>query len=213
MKKMCLECGARFKLSGSGRPQKYCQPCQRRSKRGITHKRNLSPSNLLKTKGAETPFEESWVDRLSRLPDREGPIALLGPDGELWRLWPGSRPQGTRASEARHWRLFAEGVINAMTPPPPRKAKEPASPPKGFKVRICIEDEKELQILGCGWRIVTVELDGPKVRLHHNGNTATMKRPAFKALIAGNKCLRRKRPVLRLVVSNPPPVVINSEAA
>jgi hypothetical protein len=100
-----------------------------------------------------------------------------------------------------------------MTPPPPRKAKEPASPPKGFKVRICIEDEKELQILGCGWRIVTVELDGPKVRLHHNGNTATMKRPAFKALIAANKCLRRKRPVLRLVVSNPPPVAINSEAA
>jgi hypothetical protein len=77
---------------------------------------------------------------------------------------------------------------------------------KGFKIRICIEDEKELQILGCGWRIVTVELDGPKVRLRHNGNTATMKRPAFKALIAANKRLRRKRPVLRLVVSNPRPV-------
>jgi hypothetical protein len=84
---------------------------------------------------------------------------------------------------------------------------------KGFQVRLCIEAEKELQVLGCGWRIVTVELDGPKVRLHHNGNTATMKRPAFKALIAANKRLRRKRPVLRLVVSNPPPVVINSEAA
>jgi len=51
------------------------------------------------------------------------------------------------------------------------------------------------------------------MRLHHNGNTATMKRPAFKALIAANKRLRRKRPVLRLVVLNPPPVVINSEAA
>jgi hypothetical protein len=84
---------------------------------------------------------------------------------------------------------------------------------KGFQVRLCIEAEKELQVLGCGWRIVTVELDGPKVRLHHNGNTATMKRPAFKALIAANKRLRRKRPVLRLVVSNPPPVVIKSEAA
>ena len=84
---------------------------------------------------------------------------------------------------------------------------------KGFQVRLCIEAEKELQVLGCGWRIVTVELDGPKMRLHHNGNTATMKRPAFKALIAANKRLRRKRPVLRLVVLNPPPVVINSEAA
>ena len=84
---------------------------------------------------------------------------------------------------------------------------------KGFMLRICIEAEKELQVLGCGWRIVTCQFRGNTVLLHHNGNVATMKRPAFKALIAANKCLRRKRPVLRLVVSNPPPVVINSEAA
>ena len=84
---------------------------------------------------------------------------------------------------------------------------------KGFRVRICIEGEKELQILGCGWRVVTCQFRGKNVLLHHNGNVATMKRPAFKALIAANKRLRRKRPVLRLVVSNPPPVVINSEVA
>jgi hypothetical protein len=40
-----------------------------------------------------------------------------------------------------------------------------------------------------------------------------MKLAAFKALITANKRLRRKRPALRLVVSNLPPVVINSEAA
>jgi hypothetical protein len=45
--------------------------------------------------------------------------------------------------------------------------------------------------LGCGWRIVTVQLRGKNVLLHHNGNKATMKRPAFKALIAANKRLSR----------------------
>ena len=72
--------------------------------------------------------------------------------------------------------------------------------PWGYKVRLYIEAEKELQELGCGWRIVIVELDGPRVRLHHNGRTATMKRDAFKALLAHNK--RHKRPQLKVVVSN-----------
>jgi hypothetical protein len=40
-----------------------------------------------------------------------------------------------------------------------------------------------------------------------------MKRKAFKEMLAANKRLRRKRPVLRLVVSNPRPVVVNSEVA
>jgi hypothetical protein len=84
---------------------------------------------------------------------------------------------------------------------------------KGFRLRICIEDEKELQVLGCGWRIVTCQFRGNKVFLHHNGSIATMKRKAFKEMLAANKRLRRKRPVLRLVVSNPRPVVVNSEAA
>ena len=48
-------------------------------------------SNPLNIKGAEKPFEEAWVDRLNGLKDHEGPIALLGPDGQLWRLWPRGR--------------------------------------------------------------------------------------------------------------------------
>ena len=74
---------------------------------------------------------------------------------------------------------------------------------KGFKLRICIESEKELQILGCGWRMVACQFRLKTVILHHNGNTATMKRQAFKELLAVNKNLRRKCPNLRLVVSNP----------
>jgi hypothetical protein len=78
---------------------------------------------------------------------------------------------------------------------------------KGFQVRLCIEAEKELQVLGCGWRIVTCQFRGNKVLLHHNGTVATMKRVPFKALITANRVARRKlrRPSLRLVVYNPRP--------
>jgi hypothetical protein len=86
---------------------------------------------------------------------------------------------------------------------------------KGFRLRICVEDEKELQILGCGWRIITCQFRGNKVLLHHNGNIATMKRTAFKELVAAVRASRaqRRRPSLRLVVSNPKPSVTNAEAA
>ena len=73
---------------------------------------------------------------------------------------------------------------------------------KGVKLRICIDAEKELQVLGCGWRIATCQFRGNKVLLHHNGNIATMKRKAFKELLAAVRTVtpKRRRPSLRLVV-------------
>ena len=208
MKKRCCSCGCTFTLSGSGKRQKYCSEC---AKRGDGRVWGLSASNPLNIKGAEKPFEEAWVDRLNGLKDHEGPIALLGPDGQLWRLWPTVEKEKT---EARHWRLFARGVTNAMTPPPPRKTKAPASPPKGFRLRLCIDTEKELQVLGCGWRIVTCQFRGNNVLLHHNGSVASMKRQAFRDLVSANRRLRRKRPKLRLVVSNPEPrMAVTKQAA
>jgi hypothetical protein len=48
-----------------------------------------------------------------------------------------------------------------------------------------------------------------------NGNIATMKRKAFKKLVAAVRAARpkRRRPSLRLVVSNPKPNVIDVAAA
>jgi len=139
-------------------------------------------------------------------------------DDRLWRINAEEQlRQKERLPKAVSWlptaKTLRRPIIVVGRNDPVQDVDDALGRVKGFQVHLCIEAEKELQVLGCGWRIVTVELDGPKVRLHHNGNTATMKRPAFKALIAANKRLRRKRPVLRLVVSNPPPVVINSEAA
>jgi hypothetical protein len=86
---------------------------------------------------------------------------------------------------------------------------------KGFKVRIYIEGEKELQALGCDWRIVACQFRGNNVLLHHNGNVATMKRIAFKELVAALRAVRlkKRRSSLRLVVSNPVSSVLNAEAA
>jgi hypothetical protein len=204
MRKRCASCGRSFTLTGSGKRQKYC------SKTCRNHGNRIGPlagteggSNPLIPKGAEATFEKDWIARLKHLQDPQGPIALLGPAGELWRLWPGRpNPSETSASMARHWRLSAKGVLNDTTPPPPRKAKDPA-PPKGLRVRLCIESESELQVLGCGWRIVTCQFRGDSVLLHHNGSVASMSRQAFTNLVSANRCLRRKRLKLRLVVSNP----------
>ena len=91
--------------------------------------------------------------------------------------------------------------------------RAPASPPRGFRLRLCINTEKELQVLGCGWRIVTWQFRGYNVLLHHNGSIASMKRQAFSDLISANRRLRRKRPKLRLVVSNPEPSMADAKQA
>jgi hypothetical protein len=98
-------------------------------------------------------------------------------------------------------------LATRLKPNPPARDPACAQPdtwPRswGYKGRLYIEAEKELQELGCGWRNVIVELDGPRVRLHHNGRIATMKRDAFKTFLARNK--RRKRVQLKIVVRNPP---------
>lgn len=64
--------------------------------------------------------------------------------------------------------------------------------PWGYRVRVHVEGEKELEPLGSGWRIVIVELDGDQVHLHHDGSTATMKREAFKDFLIANKRARKK---------------------
>jgi hypothetical protein len=207
--------------------------------RGSVANGPFSPTNSVACKPPSTPDLGAFVRaQIVAQEEEPNPIGFSLPDGTKGRVWLASDKEGSKIiDDDRVWRINAEELVRqkqrrskaivwlptvkTLCRPiivvgrndPVRDVDDALGRVKGFQVRLCIEAEKELQVLGCGWRIVTVELDGPKVRLHHNGNTATMKRPAFKALIAANKRLRRKRPVLRLVVSNPPPVVINSEAA
>src|SRR5262249_12674258 len=209
-------------LSGSGYRQKYCPDCR---KRGTAKVRGFSASKALKTKDAWTDFVEGIPpSQLSHLTTPDGDPARTGREGEevYWRVsiaeLKDRREKRCDFSEPREATadiIRIEGnshvPLTRLKPNPP--SRDPACVqadiwprPWGYNVRVYIEAEKELQELGCGWRTVIVELEGRHVHLHHNGRAATMKRDAFKAFLARNRNARRKRPSLRLVVSNPPKV-------
>jgi hypothetical protein len=172
--------------------------------------------------------------------DKSNPVSFALPDGTKGRAWLASDKGGPKiVGDDQPWRVNIEELLRqkerqpkttpwtptaeALGRPiivvgrndPVRDLDDALETVKGFKVRICIEAEKELQVLGCGWRIVTCQFRGNKVLLHHYGNIATMKRKAFKELMAAVRVARpkRRRPSLRLVVSNPTPNVANAAAA
>jgi hypothetical protein len=171
--------------------------------------------------------------------NQPNPIGFTLPDGTNGRAWLASDKGGPKVGDDLLWRVNIEELLRqrerrpktipwaptaeALRRPiivvgrndPVRDTHDSFQSLRGFKVRICIEGEKELQVLGYGWRIVTCQLRGNKVLLNHNGNIATMKRKAFKELLAALRAVRtkRRRPSLRLVVSNPAPSVLNAEAA
>jgi hypothetical protein len=154
--------------------------------------------------------------QIERQREQSNPIGFSFPDASKGRVWLASDRHGAKLiGDDRRWRVNVTDLLKLgreKHPPtlwrptaktlrrpivvvgrndPIQNTDDAFQALKGFKVRIYIEGEKELQALGCGWRIVTVQLRGKNVLLHHNGNKATMKRPAFKALIAANKRLSR----------------------
>jgi hypothetical protein len=172
--------------------------------------------------------------------DESNPVIFALPDGTKGRAWLASDNDGSKIiGDDRRWRVDVEELLwqkerrpkttpwtptaEALRRPiivvgrndPVRDVDDALGTVKGFRLRIYIETEKELQVLGCGWRIVLCQLRGNKVLLHHNGNIATMNRKAFKALVAAVRVARpkRRRPFLRLVISNPTPNVVNAAAA
>ena len=154
--------------------------------------------------------------RVSLAGDNEG-SKIIG-DGLLWRINTEELlRQKERPFKATPWTPTAEAlrrpIIVVGRNDPVQDVDDALGLVKGFTLRIYIEDEKELQIFGCGWRIITCQFRGNNVLLHHNGSIATMKRKAFKELLAANKRLRRKRPALRLAVSNPPRTTITEAEA
>jgi hypothetical protein len=202
------------------------------------------PFSLIKTvacKLPHTPDLGAFV-RAQIVAHQDDPnsITFALPDGTKGRAWLASDNDGSKIiGDDRLWRINLEELLRqkerrfkttpwtptaeALRRPiivvgrndPVQDVDDALRTVKGFGLRICIEGEKELQILGCGWRIVTCQFRGNKVLLHHNGNVAAMKRAAFKALAAATRAARpkRRRPSLRLVVSNPVPSVLNAEAA
>jgi hypothetical protein len=218
------------------------KPRKRRLKgtpRGSVANGPFSASKSVGCKPPSTPDLGAFVRaQIEAQQNQPNPIGFTLPDGTKGRVWLASdRDHSKIIGDDRLWRVNTEELLRqrerrpkaiswlptakTLRRPiivvgrndPVRDVDDALRTVKGFRVRICIESEKELQILGCGWRIVTCQLRGKTVLLHHNGNVATMKRPAFKGLLATTKRLRRKRPALRLVVSNSWQSIDNAVAA
>jgi hypothetical protein len=225
MQKRCLSCAATFSLSGSGKSQKYCAECR---KRGVGKGWGFTRSNALKTKAAWNDFSEGIPpSETSLLTTPDGDKVRVWSSARTNRrgegvYWQVNVEELKRLGEKRcgfseprkapAYIIAIEGnshiPLTRLTPEP--RASEPGDcdentwpNPWGYKCRVYIEAEKELQELGCGWRDVIIELDGKKVHVHHNGRMATMKRDAFKEFLAGNKRFRKrlkpKRPDLKLI--------------
>ena len=219
------------------------KPRKRRLKgtpRGVANE-PFSASKSVTCKPPSTPDLGAFVRaQIEAQQNQPNPIGFTLPDGTKGRVWLASdRDHSKIIGDDRLWRVNTEELLRQRERRPKaiswlptaktlrrpiivvgrndqvRGVDEALQTLKGFKLRIYIEGEKELQALGCGWRIVTCQFGGNKVLLHHNGNIATMKRKAFKELLAAIRAVRpkRRRPSLRLVVSNPKPSVVKAAAA
>lgn len=217
LRKKCLSCGRSFRLSGSGKPQKYCSEC---AKQGVIAGPGLPASKPLKRKGAGNGI---WTP----IPPGESasPIHFTASDGDKGRIWtwePRTRVKG----EEVYWRSAIAEAIRRL--PKPRAASkyakpvdlvngrlrghveqrsaildtELASPLKGFAVRLVFEDEAPL--IGSGYRAVLCQFRGKKVILHYNQPvthlenpapiTQTLKPEVFKELVASTKQRRKRNP-------------------
>src|SRR6185503_11239195 len=108
--------------------------------------------------------------------DEPNPIGFSLPDGTKGRAWLASDKDHSKIiGDGRLWMVNTEELLRQkgrrpkMTPwmptaealrrpvivvgrnDPVRDVDDALRTVKGFKLRIYIEDEKELQILGCGW--------------------------------------------------------------
>jgi hypothetical protein len=199
----------------------------------------FSSSKSVACKPPSTPDLGAFVHaQIEAQQDKLNPINFVLPDGTEGRAWLASNKEGSKIiGDDRLWRVNLEELLRqkerrpkttpwtptaeALRRPiivigrndPVRDVDDALQTAKGFRLRICIEVEKELQIFGCGWRIVTCQFRGNKVLLHHNGNIAMMKREAFIKLLAAMRAVRPKRPRLRLVVSNPNSFLARADAA
>jgi hypothetical protein len=160
----------------------------------------------------------------------KNPVRFTTPDGTKCRVWLAHDAKGKpiigddvywgcnveellkqqqRQTKPLPWRPTAKAlrrpIIVYGRNEPVKNIKDALGIPIGLRARVFINDQEELQVLGCGQRIVTIQFRGKHVLLHHNHNTAKMKRAAFKDFLKRNKAARlriygKKRPKLRLTL-------------
>jgi hypothetical protein len=158
-----------------------------------------------------TPTRRLGAYVLAQIEAKKGqpnPIRFVTPDGTKCRVWLAHDAKG-RAGDDVYWGCNVEELLKerqvkplpwkptakALRRPiivygrnePVRNLNDALGILSGIRARVFINAQEELQVLGCGQRIVTIQLRGKEVLLHHNGNTAKMKRSAFKEFLKRNK--------------------------
>jgi hypothetical protein len=103
MRKKCLGCGQSFRLSGSGRRQKYCQTCRSTSWRfrGFQPIENTSPNQ----RGFDTytPDLSEYVRAAHKARPRN-PVQFVIPDGRKAHVWLGSEAnEEPKIGDDRHF--------------------------------------------------------------------------------------------------------------
>ena len=171
----------------------------------------FSSLNRNSTNEEEVPFVRSLVhaERVRQTPKILPKVLKTGGSAPSAGL-PASKPLKTLVANDGHIDILGgSGKGRGRIPRNLRQAildAELTRPPKGFRVGLYFQDEAPA--IGAGQRSVLVQFRGKKVILHGGGYTATMRRDAFKDLVASNRRYRRrnkpKRPQLKLVVNNPP---------
>jgi hypothetical protein len=212
----CRRCGAEFRKKRI--EQDYCSAgCRKSAWRGTKKRRILPPrctplgsvangpfypSNSVACKAPRNPDLGAFVHaQIVAQQDQPNPIHFVTPDGVSGRVWLATDKKGAKIiGDDRHWRLNVPAAAredrDASAVRPPASLRDiwetELGRLRGFRVRLCIEDEKALQVLGCGWRIVTCQFRGDKVLVHHNGNVATMKRSALRHIVSATKAAKRR---------------------
>jgi hypothetical protein len=148
---------------------------------GSVAKGQFSSIKTVACKRPSTPDLGAFVrEQIEAQKDTPNPIGFALPDGTKGRTWLASDKEGFKViCDDRLWRVNIEELLRQEKRRPKAISWMPTAKTlnrpiivvgrddpvldiddalqtvKGVKVRLCIEAEKELQVLGCGWRIVT----------------------------------------------------------
>jgi len=139
--------------------------------------------------GTEANHPRAWIARVG---DQASNPTTLGEAkslaAQMIRGLPGDREVADPIFFLNKWAaLYAD-----QKPQDEEKPYVKPIAPKGFRVRLGITNHRKLQVLGCGFRVVTVQFRRKTIMLHHNGNTATIDRTDFKDLVASNRRYRER---------------------
>jgi hypothetical protein len=215
----CKRCGREFYKKRT--EQEFCSAQCRNAAWKKPQKRRLKgtprgsvangPFSSIKTVACKAPSTSdlgAFVRRqIVAQKDEPNPIGFTLPDGTRARVWLASNGDSKIVGDDRLWRVNIEELLLKQE----RRPKAVFWTPTAFQSSHLHRSRERAS----GTRLWLADRHLSVSRQQSACNVATMKREAFKELVAAVRVARpkRRRPSLRLVVSNPTPSIANAVAA